>query len=293
MRAVSAAAPCSRCSAARNRTTRWAATSNPPVSKIWLPMWLCSPTSDSPSDFSTRRTASAASGSAKPNFWSSCAVAMNSWVCASTPTVRRTITSATAPRSRAIASSRAISWNESSTTRPTPASTAAASSAGDLLLPCNVIRSAGNPARKRDGQLAAAADVEREALLGDPARHLRAEERLGRVVHRRTAPNAAANSWARARKSASSITNSGVPWASARSRTSTPAMLDRPRRAAHGVPRPDGGRQHVELGGGAGARPGRLGRGEDPGVQWPGRMGPHVAASAGRSTSAVTSAPAR
>ena len=29
--------------------------------------------------------------SEKPNFWSSWAVAMNSWVCASTPTVTRTI----------------------------------------------------------------------------------------------------------------------------------------------------------------------------------------------------------
>ena len=83
----------------------------------------------------------------KPNFWSSCAVAMNSWVCASTPTVSRTSTGATTPRSRATASSRAISWNESSTTRPTPASTAATSSAVDLLLPCNAIRSAGKPAR--------------------------------------------------------------------------------------------------------------------------------------------------
>ncbi len=145
--AVSAADPCSRCSAARNRTTRCAATSKPSVSKIWLPMWLCSPTSESRSDFSTRRTASAASVSAKPNFWSSCAVAMNSWVWASTPTVTRTMTSTTTPRSRAMASSRAISWNESSTTRPTPASTAATSSAYDLLLPCNAIRPTGKPAR--------------------------------------------------------------------------------------------------------------------------------------------------
>ena len=38
---------------------------------------------------------------------------------------------------------------------------------------------------------------------------------------------------------------------------------DRPRRGRGGVPRPDGGRQHVELGGGAGgaARPSRAGRG--------------------------------
>ena len=49
---------------------------------------------------SIRRTASAASppASEKPNFWSSCAVAMNSWVCASTPTVTRIITGYRAPR---------------------------------------------------------------------------------------------------------------------------------------------------------------------------------------------------
>ena len=48
---------------------------------------------------STRRTASIAAppASEKPNFWSSCAVAMNSWVCASTPTVTRIITSCTTP----------------------------------------------------------------------------------------------------------------------------------------------------------------------------------------------------
>src|SRR5690606_37838480 len=42
--------------------------------------------------------------------------------------------------------SRSISWKESSTIRPTPASRAAASSAVDLLLPWKPIRSGGNPA---------------------------------------------------------------------------------------------------------------------------------------------------
>ncbi len=72
---------------------------------------------------------------------------MNSCVCASTPTVTRIITGCTTPRSRAIWSSLAISKNESTTTAPTPASTAAVSSATDLLLPCNAIRSAGKSAR--------------------------------------------------------------------------------------------------------------------------------------------------
>lgn len=69
-----------------------------------------------------RRTASAASPVAneKPNFWSSCAVAMNSWVCASTPTVTRTKTGALRPSRAAIAASRSISSNESTMIRPTP-----------------------------------------------------------------------------------------------------------------------------------------------------------------------------
>ena len=68
---------------------------------------------------------------------------MNSWVCASTPTVTRTSTSCTTPASPAMASSRSISVIESSTTWPTPALTAAVSSSTDLLLPCKAIRSGG------------------------------------------------------------------------------------------------------------------------------------------------------
>ena len=47
----------------------------------------------------TRRTAAIAAplASESPNFWSSWAVEMNSWVCASTPTVTRTSTSCTTP----------------------------------------------------------------------------------------------------------------------------------------------------------------------------------------------------
>ena len=73
-------------------TTRCAATSKPAVSKICEPMCECSPANDRPGQAMTRRTASSAApeASEKPNFWSSCAVAMNSWVCASTPVVTRT-----------------------------------------------------------------------------------------------------------------------------------------------------------------------------------------------------------
>ena len=59
----------------------------------------------------------------------------------------RTSTRWVAPRSTHSRPSRSISSSESTTTRPTPASRAAASSATDLLLPCSSIRSPGNPAR--------------------------------------------------------------------------------------------------------------------------------------------------
>ena len=76
--------------------TRWAATSNPDVSNICEPKCECRPASCSVSargewrrpHFGIARRHSEREASA--NFWSSCAVAMNSCVCASTPTVTRT-----------------------------------------------------------------------------------------------------------------------------------------------------------------------------------------------------------
>ena len=86
------------------------------------------------------------SRSEKPNFWSSCAVAMNSWVCASTPTVTRTSTRCRTPAASAACASRAISCRESTTIRPTPAATARASSVDRLVVAVHRIRSAGKPA---------------------------------------------------------------------------------------------------------------------------------------------------
>ena len=84
----------------------------------------------------------------KPNFWSSCAVAMNSWVCASTPTVTRTSTSDRAPGrggdARPAGRSRGGCPARSGRPRPRPP---ARSSATDLLLPCKAIRSGSTPAR--------------------------------------------------------------------------------------------------------------------------------------------------
>ncbi len=97
---------------------------------------------------STRRTASAAAPpfSERPNFWSSCAVAMNSWVCASTPTVTRISTGCRTPWLAAMAASSSTSWYESTTMCPTPTLTACSSSSRVLLLPCSAIRSPGIPA---------------------------------------------------------------------------------------------------------------------------------------------------
>ncbi len=118
------------------------------MSKICEPMCEWTPSSSSESWPRARRTASAAdpSATAMPNFWSSCAVAMNSCVCASTPTVTRICTGWRTPSSRAVCATRAISWKESRTIRPTPASTARLISLSDLLLPWKAIRSAGMPA---------------------------------------------------------------------------------------------------------------------------------------------------
>lgn len=119
--------------------------------------------------------------SARPNFWSSWAVAMNSWVCASTPTVTRICTGWRTPSSSATCATRTISSKESSTIRPTPASTARRISAVVLLLPWKAIRAAGDPGVQRGGQLAAGADVEVEPLLVQPADDGAGEERLARV----------------------------------------------------------------------------------------------------------------
>ncbi len=112
-------------------------------------MCECSPSSSRPG---AARTASTAANACplvieKPNFWSSCAVAMYSCVCASTPAVTRTSTRAVVPSSATTAASRSISTSESTMIRPTPISTARRSSADDLLLPWKPIRAGSKPAR--------------------------------------------------------------------------------------------------------------------------------------------------
>ena len=93
------------------RSARRAATSNPDESKICEPMCECSPGSLRLGGLRIRATASDASplASEKPNFWSSWAVAMYSWVCASTPTVDPDHHLCVAPRSLGESASRTIS----------------------------------------------------------------------------------------------------------------------------------------------------------------------------------------
>ena len=131
------------------RIVRRAATSNAPVSKIWLPMWEWMPSS-SMCGLDWHRTSAMSAWPPwmeKPNFWSSCAVAMYSWVWASMPVVTRTSTLAVTPSSVVSASMRAISSSESTMIRPTPDSRASRSSSTVLLLPCRPILAGSIPPR--------------------------------------------------------------------------------------------------------------------------------------------------
>ena len=145
----SISAPSAAISAARS-AMRAAAISKPDASNICDPMCECRPAKCRPAAARTRATAARASpvASDRPNFWSSCAVAMNSCVCASTPTVTRTSTRAVTPWRWATAETVSISGMASMTRVPTPAASARSISATDLLLPCMMMRSGGNPAAR-------------------------------------------------------------------------------------------------------------------------------------------------
>ena len=165
-------------------STRRAATSNPEVSKICDPMWLCSPSSSRPGASSTRRTASSASPEVieKPNFWSSCAVAMYSWVCASTPAVTRTSTRAVA---RQLLRHRGQPLDLVERVDDDPADAGlhrAAQLPGGLVVAVVADPRRVEPGPQRDGQLTGRAHVEAQPLLRDPARDRRAQEGLAGVV---------------------------------------------------------------------------------------------------------------
>ena len=87
-----------------------------------------------------------AGSSAMPNFWSSCAVEMNSCPPAWMPVVTRSMTRARLPRRRAIVAMRAGSSGSSITIFAKPSVIASSISASDLLLPCSTRRRPGTPA---------------------------------------------------------------------------------------------------------------------------------------------------
>ena len=123
----------------------------------------------------------------KPNFWSSWAVAMYSWVWASTPAVTRTITPGGAAELVGDTSaSRSISWKESTMIRPTPSSTARSSSRRRLVVAVEADPLHREAGPLGDEQLAAGADVEREPVLGQPARRRSCRGRPCRRSRRRS-----------------------------------------------------------------------------------------------------------
>ena len=170
------------------------------------------PTSSSDGAASTRRTASCTSPSAseKPNFWSSCAVAMNSWVCASTPTVARTSTRRSyvalgGERREPLDLVEGVDDDP-----PDPGVEGGATARRrDLLLPCSSSRSPGKPACS-----ATASSPPVQTSRPSPSSSIhratrRAEECLGRVEDQRPAERLAVVAAAADRKSASSRKNAG------------------------------------------------------------------------------------
>ena len=163
---------------------RRADTSKPAVSKICDPMWLCRPSRRSASGLSRiRRAASKACPPERdsPNFWSSCAVAMNSCVWASTPTVTRTRTGrddTELGRDRGDA----LDLVEGVDDDAAHAVVEGVADLGDaLVVAVQADPVAGDAGALGHGELAAGAHVEVQALVMDPPRDLGAEEGLARV----------------------------------------------------------------------------------------------------------------
>ena len=182
-----ASTPCvvARCRRAAP-STRWAATSKPTVSKICEPMWECRPSSSQLGLGQRRGRIGLArrrrSAMEKPNFWSSWAVAMNSWVCASTPAVTRTMTGRDAAlRGDARRPGRSPRRVDDD---PADAGVERARGSRRRTCCCRAGRSApaGTPARSATASSPPVQTSRLQALLGHPAGDRRAEERLAGVV---------------------------------------------------------------------------------------------------------------
>ncbi len=134
-----------------------------------------------------RVISSAAAAGASPNFEPSWPVSTCACVSAVTPGMMRTSTSCARPAGT-VASSRSTSSPLSTTTRPIPCSTASAISSSVLALPCRTRSRRVGACLERGDDLAAAGDVEPEALLDHHPLHGGARERLRGEHHPRVRP---------------------------------------------------------------------------------------------------------
>ena len=132
-----------------------------------------------------------------PNFWSSCAVAMNSCVCASTPTVTRICTRCRLPSALRDVRDADDLLERVEDDPPDAGLDGPADLLGGLVVAVEGDALGGHAGGERGGQLAAGADVEVEPLLVQPAHDGAGEERLAGVEDvgvrpERVAPGAAA-----------------------------------------------------------------------------------------------------
>ncbi len=100
-----------------------------------------------------------------------------------TPVVTRTATGATTPSSSAMAATTSISVSESTTIRPDAHLERVADLVVRLVVSVEGDARGGHPAPQRERELSARRHVETEPVVAHPARHLRAQEGLARVVH--------------------------------------------------------------------------------------------------------------
>ena len=130
-----------------------------------------------------RRTASNASPleSEKPNFWSSCAVAMNSCVCASTPTVTRTSTGATTLEPVGDGCDPLDLVERVDDDPRDPVTQRRLDLVDALVVAVHADEVTGNAGADGDGKLPTGTDVEVQSLLEHPPGDLGAEEGLARV----------------------------------------------------------------------------------------------------------------
>ena len=144
------------------------------------PRWQCRPASSSPGWASTRWIASAAAPelSEKPNFWSSTPVATLGCACAATAGVTRM---RTRWRGGDSAVSRTISESAVDHDAPRAVVEGGPQVLGRLGVSVQDDPPGREAGRARHRELARRADVQAEALLGDPPRHGAAQEGLARV----------------------------------------------------------------------------------------------------------------